>query len=93
MSSQECAAPSHEAQAPTPDEQIEAARSAISHLLQRLLADARVAYYFSPATESFALLIEAHSLLNGKPVEEVRATMAHQMLFAPPTCRECGGAA
>lgn len=93
MSSQECAAPSHEAPAPIPNEQIEAARRAIEHLLQRLLTDARVAYYFDPITESFALLTQAHALLNGKTVEEVRAHLAPRMLFAPPTCRDCGGAA
>lgn len=92
MSSQ-CTATSHEAPAPTPNEQIEAARSAISHLLQRLLTDASVAYYFDPLTESFDRLTKAHALLNGKTVEEVRAHLAHRMLFAPPTCHDCGGAA
>lgn len=93
MSSQECAAPSHEAPAPTPDEQIEAARRAIEHLLQRLLTDARVAYYFDPITESFALLTQAHALLSGQPVEEARTYLARRMFFAPPTCHRCGGAA
>lgn len=93
MSSQECAAPSHEAQAPTPDERIEAARRAIEHLLQRLLTDARVAYYFDPVTESFDLLTKAHALLTGQPLGETRAYLAHRMFFAPPTCRDCGGAA
>jgi len=79
--------------APTPDKQIEAARSAIEHLLQRLLTDARVAYYFDPITESFALLTQAHALLSGQPVEEARTYLARRMFFAPPTCHRCGGAA
>ena len=61
-------AASHEAPAPTPEEQIEAARRVIEHLLQRLLTDARVAYYFDPVTESFDLLTKAHALLTGQPV-------------------------
>lgn len=77
----------------TDAEKLDAATKAISHVLQRLQTDARVAYYFDPITESFGLLTKAHALLTGQPVDETRAYLASRMFFAPPTCRDCGGAA
>lgn len=86
--------PSAHACTPATDaEKLEAASKAINYLVHRLLTDARVAYHFDPITESFDLLTKAHALLTGQAVEEIRAALARRMLYAPPTCRECGGAA
>lgn len=80
MSSQECTATSHEATAPTPDEQIEAARSAISHLLRRMRHCPELAHLLSPATQSFELLASAHALLNETDQAATRHMLAEAVL-------------
>lgn len=80
MSSQECTATSHEATAPTPDEQIEAARSAISHLLRRMRHCPELAHLLSPATQSFELLASAHALLNETDHAATRHMLAEAVL-------------
>ena len=82
-----------EAQAVTDAEKIEAASQAITHLLRRLIRDPRIAYYFDPCTESFELLTKAHALLTGQAAADVSAHLSQEMVYAPPTCSACGGAA
>lgn len=79
MSSQ-CTATSHEATAPTPDEQIKAARGAISHLLRRMRHCPELAHLLSPATQSFELLASAHALLNETDQAATRHMLAEAVL-------------
>lgn len=76
MSFQQCRAPSHEATAPTAENQLDAARSAINHLLRRLSASPDLAYQINPATQTFELLARASALLNGDDPEEFRARLS-----------------
>lgn len=80
MSSRERTATSHEATAPTPAEQIEAARRAISHLLRRMRHCPELAHLLSPATQSFELLVSAHALLNETDEAATRHMLADAVL-------------
>jgi hypothetical protein len=61
------------------------AQRAVAHLLKRIAADPRLAYYFDPLTESMSLLTAAHAETHGIDVEEVRKEYYPALRFeAPP---------
>jgi hypothetical protein len=49
-----------------------AAERAVEHILQRILSDPRVAYYFDPLTESMELLSQAHAEIHGLDAADFR---------------------
>jgi hypothetical protein len=63
-----------------------------AHLLNRILRDPRLAYYFDPVTESMELLTAAYAAETGQDVEVVRREVEKFIRFEPPACKECGGA-
>ena len=63
------------------------------YLLNRILNDPRLAYYFDPLTQSMELLLQAWSEVQGREdnLEIVRADVTARMRFERPTCADCGG--
>jgi hypothetical protein len=57
------------------------------HLLKRIVADPRLAYYFDPLTRSMELLTEAHAAEQGIDLELFRKTYYAQLKFVPPVKR------
>jgi len=70
----------------------ERAVAAIEHLLSRIAADPRLAYYFDPLTRSMEELTEAYSLAKGLGVEEFRTRYYQKLRFERPICPECSEA-
>jgi hypothetical protein len=66
-----------------------AAHKAISHLLQRIKHDPRLAYYFDPSTASMELLTAAHAEAHGLDAEAFRKLLYASLKFERPVCAEC----
>lgn len=54
------------------------------HLLQRIVADPRLAYHFDPITRSMELLTQAHATDEGIDLEEFRKAYYSGLKFAGP---------
>jgi hypothetical protein len=54
------------------------------HLLQRIVADPQLAYYFDPLSRSMELLTEAHAHDAACDLELFRKTYYAQLKFVPP---------
>ena len=65
------------------------ANKAIKHVLERIVKDPRVAYYFCDNTESFALLTAARAEALNEDVETMRSLIKSVMKFEEPKCKEC----
>jgi len=63
---------------------------AISHLLERIARDPRLAYYFDPLTRSMEMLTEANAEELGEDLEKFRERYFARLLFEAPRCAECG---
>lgn len=72
---------------------INAGKSAIHRLLQRIQRDPAVAWHFDPITRSMEDLTRAHSLLHGLDVEEFRKDYFATLDFQEPRCAGCRSAA
>lgn len=60
------------------------AERAVRHLLKRIQDDPRLAYYFDPLTESFALLTQAYAEVKELDVERFRQSYAATLTYEKP---------
>lgn len=59
--------------------------SAAEHLLRRIAKEARLAWYFDPATEAMELLTREYCEANGLNLEEFRAKYYKTLQFERPS--------
>lgn len=61
-----------------------------AYLLDRIVRDPRLAYYFDPLSRSMELLTEEYANQNGLVLADFRRQYYAKLRFEAPTCRECG---
>jgi len=60
-----------------------------AHILDRILRDPRLAYYFDPLTASMELLTEQYALENGLDLGTFRNEYYGKLKFENPHCADC----
>lgn len=60
-----------------------------AHLINRILRDPRLAYYFDPLTESMELLTAQYAAEEHIDLEDFRARYYAKLKFERPVCAEC----
>lgn len=63
--------------------------TAAAYLLDRIVRDPRIAYYFDPFSRSMEILTEEYAAQKGLDLEEFRKEFYPKLRFEPPTCRNC----
>lgn len=63
--------------------------TAAAYLLDRIVRDPRLAYYFDPLSRSMEILTEEYASQNGLEVDAFRKEYYAKLKFEAPKCREC----